>query len=130
MRAWIEAWNDVPWGMWAVVGGVLGAVVASFLGVVAERVPRHEGLGGRSHCACGRQLRWYENVPVIGWLACGGHTRCCRSSLPARYVLGEVGLGTTWALVAASAPGAWWALAGMVLSAGVLLWLSWQSDSA
>lgn len=67
-------------------GGSLG----SFLGVVIERVPKHESINGRSHCACGRPLKWYENVPVIGWLRIGGRTRCCDTKLPVWYLLLEI----------------------------------------
>lgn len=84
-----------------VCGFFLGAAIASFLGVVIERVPKKESIMGRSHCACGRQLKWYENVPVIGWLVVGGKTRCCKSRIPVWYFISEliaglVGLGLTW----------------------------------
>ncbi len=71
-------------------GAFLGAVFASFLAVVAERVPRGESLGGRSHCVCGRMLKAGENIPVLGWLATGGRARCCGARLPVNYLLGEV----------------------------------------
>lgn len=71
-------------------GGALGACFASFLCVVAERLPSGESLGGRSHCACGRPLRAYENVPLLGWLRVRGRARCCGAPLPARYVLSEL----------------------------------------
>lgn len=88
-------------------GAVLGACLASFGCVVAERLPRRESLGGRSHCACGRQLHAYENVPILGWLALRGRTRCCGVRLPARYLIAEVGLA------------AWCGLLGQLLWAAV-----------
>ena len=72
---------------------LFGGALASFLGVVIERVPRGESIQGRSHCACGRQLKWYENIPVIGWLAIGGKTKCCNTRLPVWYLIFEVGAG-------------------------------------
>lgn len=45
---------------------------------------------GRSHCVCGRQLKWYENVPIIGWLRIGGKTKCCGEKLPVSYLMGEI----------------------------------------
>ena len=78
----------------------LGASIASFLGVVVERGKRKEPITGRSHCACGRQLTWYENIPVIGWLSCAGMTRCCKQRLPVSYVLTEIGLGLVFAVPA------------------------------
>ena len=76
----------------------LGASIASFLGVVIERVPKGESITGRSHCACGRQLKWYENIPVIGWLSTGGTAKCCGAKLPVWYLLFEIGLGLVVAL--------------------------------
>lgn len=78
-----------------------GGALASFTGVVIERVPKHESIMGRSHCACGRQLKWYENVPVLGWLAIGGKTRCCSTRLPIWYLLFELGAGLLCAGLAA-----------------------------
>jgi prepilin signal peptidase PulO-like enzyme (type II secretory pathway) len=80
---------------------MLGASLASFLGVVIERVPKKESINGRSHCACGRQLKWYENVPVFGYLRTGGKAKCCGSQLPVWYVLFETGLGLVFAVIAA-----------------------------
>lgn len=82
------------------VAVVLGACIASFCCVVAERVPQRRSLGGRSACACGRQLRAYENVPIVGWLALRGRARCCGTRLPAYYVLSEAGLATIAGLAA------------------------------
>lgn len=79
----------------------LGASIASFTGVVIERVPKGESINGRSHCACGRQLKWYENIPVVGYLSIGGVAKCCGAKLPVWYVLFEIGLGLVFAAVAA-----------------------------
>lgn len=83
-----------------VLAAVAGACVASFCCVVAERVPAHRSLGGRSTCVCGRQLRAHENVPILGWLALRGRARCCGARLPAYYVLAEAGLAAVAALAA------------------------------
>lgn len=79
----------------------LGASIASFLGVVIERVPKKEPITGRSHCACGRQLKWYENVPVIGYLTTKGKAKCCGAKLPVWYVIFETGLGSVFAIITA-----------------------------
>jgi leader peptidase (prepilin peptidase)/N-methyltransferase len=82
----------------AVVAFVFGAAIASFLCVVAERLPRREPLGGRSRCACGRQLRASENIPILGWLRVGGRARCCNSRIPPSYLLSELAGGTITAV--------------------------------
>jgi prepilin signal peptidase PulO-like enzyme (type II secretory pathway) len=84
---------------------MLGGSIASFLGVVIERAGRKEPITGRSHCACGRKLEWYENIPVFGWLRVGGKTKCCNTKLPVWYLLFEIGLGLVFAA------GAWFGLA-------------------
>ena len=48
----------------------------------------------RSFCdGCGRQLRWFENIPVISWLIQGGRSRCCQTPLPLQYPIVEFGNG-------------------------------------
>jgi len=51
-------------------------------------------LGGRSFCdGCGRQLKWYENIPVVSWVIQKGKTRCCYKKLPVLYPITEMGTG-------------------------------------
>jgi leader peptidase (prepilin peptidase) / N-methyltransferase len=88
--------------MWyvATMGAILGSITASFLCVVAERVPRGLSIGGRSKCVCGRQLLIRENLPVIGWLVARGQARCCGAKIPMVYFGAEVVLGAAWAAAA------------------------------
>lgn len=81
-----------------ILGGMLGASIASFLGVVVERTKRGESIMGHSHCACGRPLKWYENVPIIGWLRIKGVTPCCKEKLPLSYLISEIGLFLLFAI--------------------------------
>ena len=80
-EVWESFKSSPPWYL-ASMGFILGGVLASFLGVVIYRTPRGIGLGGRSTCACGRQLKVYENIPVIAWIAFKGQTRCCKERIP------------------------------------------------
>lgn len=82
--------SNLPGWYWITMGVLLGGTLASFLGVVLERVPRGESVNGRSRCACGRQLRWNENVPVLGWLIARGATPCCGKRIPPAYLVGEL----------------------------------------
>lgn len=68
----------------------IGASLASFGCVVWERTRKGESINGRSKCFCGRQLKWYENVPIIGWLRIGGTTKCCKNKLPLHYLVTEI----------------------------------------
>ena len=51
-----------------------GAVVGSFLNVVIARVPAGESIvRPRSRCpSCRTPIAWYDNVPVLSWLAAPG----------------------------------------------------------
>ena len=105
--------------------GVLGLLVGSFLNVVILRLPRRlewqwkrdsrEILGEpeiydppppgivveRSHCPhCKAALRWYENIPVLSWLALRGRCGHCRAPISMQYPLVEL---VTMLLVLASA---------------------------
>jgi leader peptidase (prepilin peptidase)/N-methyltransferase len=75
----------------ATFAGVLGAVLGSFLNVVAYRLPRHESLiRPRSRCPrCGTPVRPHDNIPVISWLLLRGRCRGCGAPIPARYPLVE-----------------------------------------
>ena len=54
----------------------------------------------RSFCDfCGRQLRWYENVPVVSWIIQKGKTRCCHNPLPWEYPMIEIFTGVMFLLV-------------------------------
>lgn len=71
-----------------------GAAVGSFLNVVSLRYNTGRSLGGRSGCAsCGVQLRWYELIPVISFIAQRGRCRTCHSSFSWQYLFMEVLMG-------------------------------------
>src|SRR6476646_1157376 len=80
---------------------VLGAMLGSFVTVVAHRLPRGEGVvRGRSRCpSCGAQIAAYDNVPIVSWLILRGRCRSCQAAISPRYPLTEAGLG---ALLAAT----------------------------
>src|SRR5688572_8582057 len=77
----------------------LGACVGSFLNVVVWRLPRGESLiSPPSHCPkCNTRLRWYDNVPVIGWLKLRGKCRYCGQPISARYPIVEAVTGLIFA---------------------------------
>ena len=104
-------------------------VIASFLGVVGERVPRGETLGGRSHCVCGKELTAGANIPIFGWVLRRGVAKCCGAKIPARYFWGELGLAICWGAIWWISPSWWVAGVAMAISAGVLLKFSWVRPS-
>lgn len=70
---------------------VLGACVGSFLNVVIYRLPAGESLWWPgSHCPkCSAGLKWFENVPIFGWLFLRGKCRHCGLPISAQYPLIE-----------------------------------------
>jgi leader peptidase (prepilin peptidase) / N-methyltransferase len=73
----------------------LGACVGSFLNVVVWRLPRGQSLvSPPSHCPkCQTPLRWYDNVPVLGWLMLSGRCRYCGERISPKYPLVEAATG-------------------------------------
>jgi prepilin signal peptidase PulO-like enzyme (type II secretory pathway) len=85
----------------AAVAFVPGLAIGSFLNVVAARVPLKRSVvrPGSACMSCGHELAWYENVPVVSWLALRGRCRGCGARIGAVYPAVEL---LTALLVAAS----------------------------
>lgn len=85
--------------------GLLGLVIGSFLNVVVYRVPAGIPLTRESRCPqCDAPVRWWQNVPVISWVALRGRCANCRAPISARYPLVEAATAVAFAGVA------WWFL--------------------
>lgn len=71
---------------------IAGLIVGSFLNVCIYRLPRRESLSWpASRCtACGRPLAWYENVPIVSWIALRGRCRTCGARISVMYPLVEL----------------------------------------
>src|SRR4051812_49486507 len=78
-------------GVAAASAAILGAIIGSFLNVVAYRLPRHESLSHPgSRCpVCETPIKPYDNVPVLGWLWLRGRCRACGARISWRYPLVE-----------------------------------------
>ena len=85
------------------VAAAAGAVIGSFLNVVAHRVPRGESLvSPGSHCPeCDAPVKPYDNVPVVSWLLLRGRCRSCGAPISPRYPLVELVTAVTFAAVVA-----------------------------
>ena len=54
-----------------------------------------------SRCpACGHQIRWYENIPVVSWLVLRGKCSACAAPIGWRYPAVEVGTALLFAAFA------------------------------
>ncbi|MGO9568431.1 MAG: prepilin peptidase [Desulfomonilaceae bacterium] len=76
---------------WAAVSFLLGAIVGSFLNVVIARVPVGQSIVyPPSHCpACRREIRWYDNIPIVSYFVLLGRCRDCGERISVRYPLIE-----------------------------------------
>lgn len=74
---------------------LFGAVVGSFLNVVILRLPDREQsiVYPASHCPqCSTPLHWYENIPLISFLALRGKCRTCKAKISWRYPAVELSM--------------------------------------
>ncbi|MFS3128553.1 prepilin peptidase [Nocardioides sp. Bht2] len=112
----------------AVLGGLLGLAIGSFLNVVVHRVPLGLSVvAPGSHCPnCQSPVRNRHNVPVLGWLMLRGRCYDCRSPISARYPLVEAGTGLVFVLVGlrfAETPAAlpaYWAFAALGIALSLI----------
>lgn len=77
--------------IWLVFIFVFGCCVGSFLNVVVYRLPRDKSITTPpSACpACGRNIRFYDNIPLVSWLVLGGKCRYCKAPISPRYFVIE-----------------------------------------
>ena len=71
---------------------VLGASFASFAGVVAFRFPKGISLvKPNSYCPhCRKEIRKFDNIPILSWILLGGKCRYCNSKIGAFSFLIEI----------------------------------------
>lgn len=69
-----------------------GTVVGSFLNVCIYRLPKNESITfpGSHCCACGKPVRWYDNIPVLSYFLLRGKCRDCGAGFSVQYALIEL----------------------------------------
>lgn len=141
---------DLQW-VTALLGGVFGLVLGSFLNVVVYRLPKimerqwaadYADMQGtepaaaepfnlsvpRSRCPhCGHQIRWFENIPVVSYLALRGKCSACSAPISPRYPAVEIATGALfffclwhWGLTATGL--VWCGFAAALLSLALIDW--------
>jgi leader peptidase (prepilin peptidase)/N-methyltransferase len=126
----------------AVVFGVVGLCVGSFLNVVIHRLPKMLDRGWRAQCAelsgqappegpqynlitprsqcphCGHRIAAYENIPVASYIFLRGRCSACHAPISRRYPVVELLTGAlTVAALMRFGP-----MPGPALAASVFLW--------
>jgi len=79
-----------------------GLMVGSFLNVVIHRIPREQSIvfPGSTCPKCGHKIKWYENIPVLSYLALGGKCSNCKTKISLRYPIIELTVGIIAGLLA------------------------------
>jgi leader peptidase (prepilin peptidase)/N-methyltransferase len=82
----------------ALIAGVFGALLGSFLNVCVHRLPRNESVvRPRSRCPrCGTMVAWYDNIPVVSWLVLRARCRHCGERISVQYPLVELAVAVIW----------------------------------
>ncbi len=80
-----------PW-IWFVFIFVFGCCVGSFLNVVVYRLPRDKSITTPSSAcpACGKSIRFYDNIPLVSWIVLGRKCRYCKGTISPRYFVIEL----------------------------------------
>ncbi len=70
-----------------VIAVLFGLVIGSFLNVCIYRLPLGQSIvWPASRCTtCGRQLSWYENIPVLSYAVLRGRCRTCGERISLMY---------------------------------------------
>ena len=73
---------------------LVGAIIASFLGLVIDRFPEQSIIFPASHCdSCHTRLHPLDLIPIVSQVVHRFRCRYCNSSYPFWYALFEFGLG-------------------------------------
>ena len=69
---------------------LIGLVFGSFGNVLIFRLPRGHSIGGRSQCMqCGWQIRPWELIPIVSFIALRGRCARCKKQISVQYPLVE-----------------------------------------
>ena len=92
----------LPTAFWAILAGVLGLAIGSFLNVVIYRVPANVSIvSPPSRCqSCGSEIHNRHNIPILGWLVLRGRCFACKAPISPRYPLVEAATAVLFAVMA------------------------------
>jgi leader peptidase (prepilin peptidase)/N-methyltransferase len=70
---------------------LFGLIIGSFLNVIIHRLPLEQSIvRPGSRCpACGTGLKWFQNIPLLGFLLLRGKCASCKRPISWRYPLVE-----------------------------------------
>ena len=70
---------------------LFGLIIGSFLNCLIWRLHKKESIWGRSYCPkCGKQIAWYDNIPIFSFAFLQGKCRHCRKKISWQYPIVEL----------------------------------------
>lgn len=80
---------------------IYGLLIGSFLNVCIYRIPEKQSVVVvRSHCmSCGKQIKWYDLVPLVSFLILRGRCRYCKAKLSWQYPAVEALNGILYGII-------------------------------
>ena len=80
---------------------LLGAIFGSFSNVCIYRLPNNKTISkGRSYCnSCNKEIRWFDNIPLISYIILRGKCRSCNAKISFQYVLVEFLSGISFVFI-------------------------------
>jgi len=71
---------------------VLGSIWGSFANVCIHRLPKEQSVvKGRSYCpSCEKEIKWFDNIPVISFIFLGAKCRNCKEKIKLTYFIVEI----------------------------------------
>lgn len=102
---------------------VFGLLVGSFLNVVIARVPAGESIAfpGSKCPKCQTPIAWYQNVPVLSWVALRGRCAACKAPISFRYPIIEILTGTLFMACAVRFGFSWASLFAFAFAGGLVV---------
>lgn len=87
--------------VWTTITIIYGILIGSFLNVCIYRIPEKQSVVVvRSHCmSCGKQIKWYDLVPLVSFLILRGKCRYCKAKLSWQYPAVEVLNGILYGII-------------------------------
>ena len=81
---------------------LIGAAIGSFLNVCIARWPLEESvIRPASKCPrCQVPIKWYDNIPIVGWVQLRGRCRNCGAPISVVYPAVELAVALGWLLAA------------------------------
>lgn len=90
--------GPIPHVLAQIYAFLFGACAGSFLNVCVYRWPHEKSvMRPRSRCPkCSNQLAWFENIPILSWVALRGRCRCCDEPISPEYPIIELVVAIGW----------------------------------